>query len=93
MTEILFTASVVFVGYVIYVLVDEQMSPAKHYIVDIQPKPSAKIVKLPIAKPARTRTKPAQARKVVSNILNLSEIVGTSAGSIWRYLNEKAQLP
>ena len=41
MTEILFTASVVFVGYVIYVLVDEQMSPAKHYIVDIQPKSSA----------------------------------------------------
>ena len=89
MTEILFTASVVFVGYVIYVLVDEQMSPAKHYIVDIQPKSSAKIVKIPIAKPAGTRTKPAQARKVVSNILNLSEIVGTSAGSIWRYLNEK----
>jgi Winged helix-turn-helix domain (DUF2582) len=88
MTEVFFTASVAFVGYVIYVLVDEQMGPAKNYI-DVQPGPSTKVVKQPIPKPTRTRTKPAKARKVAAIILNLSESVGTAAGSIWHYLNEK----
>ena len=89
MTEVLFTASVAFVGYVIYVLVDEQMSPAKNYILDFQPGPPAKVVKLPIPKPTRTRTKSAKAREVASIILNLTESVGMAAGSIWNYLNEK----
>jgi hypothetical protein len=93
MTEVLFTASVAFVGYVIYVLVDEQMSPGKHYRVDVQNELPAKIVKLPIPKPTRTRAKPAKARtnanKAATIILNLTESVGTAAGSIWRYLNEK----
>ena len=93
MTEVLFTASVAFVGYVIYVLVDEQLNPAKIHIVDVQPKPPAKVVKPPIHNPARTRARPAKARtkstKAAALILNLTESVGTAAGSIWRYLNEK----
>jgi Winged helix-turn-helix domain (DUF2582) len=93
MTEVLFTASVAFVGYVIYVLVDEQMSPAKHYRVDVQNESPAKIVKLPIPKPSRTQAKPIKARikekRSATIILNLAESVGTAAGSIWRYLNEK----
>ncbi|ESS72742.1 hypothetical protein MGMO_47c00090 [Methyloglobulus morosus KoM1] len=89
MTEVLFTASVAFVGYVIYVLVDEQMSPAKNYIVEVRPEPPAKAIKQPIPKPTRARTKPAKARQVTAIILNLSESVGMAAGSIWHYLNEK----
>ncbi len=89
MTEVLFTASVAFVGYVIYVLVDEQMSPAKSYIVDVQSGSSTKVVKQPNPKPTKTRTKPAKARTITAIKSDLSESVGTAAGSIWNYLNEK----
>lgn len=93
MTEVLFAATVAFIGYVIYVLVDEQMNPAKDHIVDVQPEPPTKAVKPPIPKPARTRAKPTKARtkekRAATIILNLAESVGTAAGSIWRYLNEK----
>lgn len=93
MTEVLFTASVAFVGYVIYVLVDEQLNPAKIHIVDVQPKPPTKVVTQPIPKPARTRAKPTKSstneKGAATIILNLTESVGTAAGSIWRYLNEK----
>jgi hypothetical protein len=86
MTEVLFTASVAFVGYVIYVLVNEQMSPANNYITDVQFGPPAKIVKPPIPKPTRPREQPAktstQSKKVATIILNLTESVGTAAGSI-----------
>jgi hypothetical protein len=93
MTEVLFTASVAFVGYVIYVLVEEQISQAKNHIVEVQLGPPAKIVKPPVPKPARIRAKPAKARtkekRAAIIILNLAESVGMAAGSIWRYLNEK----
>jgi Winged helix-turn-helix domain (DUF2582) len=93
MTEVFFNAGVAFVGYVIYVLVDEQMSPAKNYIVDVQPGTSTKVVKQPILKPTSNRTIPTKSRtkekRVATIILNLTESVGMAAGSIWRYLNEK----
>jgi Winged helix-turn-helix domain (DUF2582) len=89
MTEVLFTASVAFVGYVIYVLVDEQMSSAKSSIVEVQPEPSAKAVELHAPKPTRPRTKPAKANKAAAIVLNVTESVGMAAGSIWNYLNEK----
>ena len=93
MTEVLFAASVAFVGYVIYVLVDEQLNTAKLHIVDVRPKPPAKVVKPPIPNPAKPRARPAKARtkstKAAALILNLTESVGTAAGSIWRYLNGK----
>jgi hypothetical protein len=93
MTEVLFTASVAFAGYVIYVLVDEQMNLAKNYIVDVQPGTSSLVAKQPIPKPISPREQPAKTRtkpkKAAAIILNLSESVGMAAGNIWRYLNEK----
>jgi hypothetical protein len=89
MTEALFAASVAFVGYVVYVLAEEQMASANNDNFEIQPGQPAKVVKQPIPKLTRARTKPAKARKVAATILNMSESVGTVAGSIWHYLNEK----
>jgi predicted DNA-binding transcriptional regulator AlpA len=93
LTEVLFTASVAFVVYVIYVLVKEQTCPAKSHIEDVQTGASTKVVKQPIPKPTRNRAKLNKERtkekRTVTIILNLAESVGMAAGSIWRYLNEK----
>ena len=93
MTEVLFAASVAFVGYFIYALVGEQMSPAKNYRVDVQPGTASKVVKPKTPKLTKPRTKPSKSRakekKAATIFLNLTESVGTAAGSIWRYLNVK----
>ena len=88
MTEVLFAASVAFVGYVIYVLVDEQMASANTSAAEIQPVSSVNAGKPITPKPIRARTKSPQVRKVATTIINVTERVGTAAGSIWNYLNE-----
>ncbi len=88
MTEVLFAASVAFVGYVIYVLVDEQMASANTSAAEIQPVSSVNADKPITPKPIRARTKSPQVRKVATTIINVTERVGTAAGSIWNYLNE-----
>jgi hypothetical protein len=91
MTEVLFTASVAFVGYVIYVLVEEQISLAENHMVDVHPA-TPEIVESHIPQPASPRAKiakaPTQRKKAAKIIVNLPESVGMAAGSIWRYLNE-----
>lgn len=90
MTEVLFTASVAFVGYIIYVLVHEQLTSANTSNVEIHPAPLAKPAKLPTTlKLTRSRTKSAKVRKVTAIILDLTESVGMASGSIWNYLNNK----
>ena len=89
MTEVFFTASVAFFGYVIYVLVNEQMNPTNNHTVEFDTAIFDKVAIQATPKPTRTRTKPAKARKVAAIILNFSENIGTTAGSIWHYLDEK----
>jgi Winged helix-turn-helix domain (DUF2582) len=95
MIKILFAASVAFFGYVLYVLVDEQMRLARQYRDDVQNGSSGKLTQT-VPEPARPRIKPikikVKEKTVAPIILNLADSVGTAAGSIWRYLNDKGPI-
>jgi uncharacterized phage protein gp47/JayE len=96
MTEVFFAASVAFVGYVIYALVDEQITDRKMayvagQVAEDRPEPpipiKVKATKAQTLKPKQTRAKPAKAKPVAVQRINVPEQVGMAAGSIWQYLN------
>ena len=104
MTEVMFGLSVAFVGYVVYVLVDEQMaSPPENTLVIMAQPPTdhvpvdervEAVVDLPIIydnpipkiSQQSTRKPTVKPSEIIKN-LNMSELVGSAAGSIYRYLD------
>ncbi|WP_411725690.1 winged helix-turn-helix domain-containing protein [Methyloglobulus sp.] len=89
MTEMFFTVSVIFVGYVVYVLVDEQLTIANTLVIEVNPEPPVAAVNPSTARPARNNAKAPKVKPVAETIRKgMPELVGMTAGSIWRYLNK-----
>jgi Winged helix-turn-helix domain (DUF2582) len=85
MTEVLFGASVAFVGYVIYVLVDEQLAvnSAKPLYLTTEQAYEPVLVNTP------KKVRAVKTRAKVSKISNVPEQVGLAAGNVYRFLNDK----
>ena len=98
MTEVFFGLSVAFVGYAVYVLVEEQVTINKAQAVALLPEKAVDLPKfeaivaaVPTPTPTRTRTT-AQTKKpktdIASKIINLPEQVGMAAGNVYRFLDK-----
>jgi hypothetical protein len=85
MTEVLFGASVAFVGYVIYVLVDEQLAVNSVKPLYLTTEQASKPVLVNSPKTVRA----VKTRAKVSKISNVPEQVGLAAGNVYRFLNDK----
>lgn len=95
MTEMFFAVSVIFVGYVIYVLVDEQLAIANTLVIEVNPGLPVAAANLSTTRPARDHAKATKVRTVAETIIrnNMPELVGIAAGRVWRYLNKKGSTP
>lgn len=89
MTEMLFTASVVFVGYAIYTLVEEQVSCVNVGNHPVQPRTRVAVNSGNSKLPAPSKKQPARSRKKVkTKVIDLPGSVGKTAGKIWNYLSD-----
>jgi hypothetical protein len=89
MTEMFFTVSVIFVGYAIYVLVDEQLTIANTLAIEVNPEPPVAAVNPSTARPTRNNAKAPKVKPVAETTRKgMPELVGMTAGSIWKYLNK-----
>jgi len=93
MTEVLFGLSAAFIGYVIYVLVDEQMAVKPVQPVAIAPEKTTGTVKANAPKAvARKTTRVKKTKSKVVNLSNVPEQVGMAAGSVYRYLRDNGSI-
>ncbi len=93
MTEVLFGLSAAFVGYIIYVLVDEQMTinaaQPVNFISEAEPQPAAEsAIKSSSRNTARTGSTKAKSPKVNK----VPEQVGLAAGNVYRYLEKNGAI-
>lgn len=93
MIEVLFAASVAFVGYVIYVLVDEQINPPKPFVIEVKPLPtvktSASTIKTETPKQVRSSVQATKTKSAVNTkTQDIPKLVSITSGSIWKYLQK-----
>lgn len=89
MTEVLFGISVAFVGYAVYVLVDEQMTANRVNHIQLQPVSKIEMPDIETQKPLTVKPKASRPAKkpVLKNVqVNLPEQVGMAAGKVYRHL-------
>lgn len=93
MTEVLFGLSAAFVGYVIYVLVDEQMAGHSPQPIYLAPDEEPEAVKRKINKPSsRKTTRTEKTKAKISKTNNAPEQVGMAAGNVYRYLEKSGAI-
>lgn len=90
MTEVLFGISAAFVGYVIFVLVDEQMTAhtaQSIYLIPAGEEPEP--VKAKATEPSSLKAaRPSKTKAKIDRTINVPEQVGLAAGSVYRYLEK-----
>ncbi len=96
MTEVLFGFSVAFVGYAVYVLVDEQMSASRLSRSELQPVSKIDTPEIETPQPLTRKLKstPPAKKPVLTKVsTNLPEQVGTAAGKVYRHLEKNGLIP
>lgn len=108
MTEVLFAASLAFVSYAIYVLIDEQVKSAKtaagrpipEAFAAIERSPAPAYIKTASPPVTATTTKPEIAGGKATKPMptpspisrDVTHLVGESAGSLWTYLKSNGPI-